>query len=78
MQASLWADQLRLRDLKTLEKSATAGLRKAKQRESYADHEYHLPGHNSLGHSSREWEMRQRLWRSVLERGIGLAVWRQP
>ena len=36
------------------------------------------PRHHSLRHSGGSWVLRLRLWRSVLGRGLGLAVGRQP
>ena len=71
-----WGDQLRQRDLKVAEKSAVAGLKRAKLRESCIDHLHHHPGHHSLRCLGRGWMLI--LWRSVLGRGLGLAVWRQP
>ena len=41
-------DQPRRRDHKIAEKSAAAGLRRAKQNESHTDHLYHRLGHHSL------------------------------
>jgi len=60
-----------------VEKSAAPGLRRAKQSEICTDHLHHCFGHHSLRHSGDSWALRPRLWRrSVLEREIGLAVWR--
>ena len=36
------------------------------------------PRHHSLRHSGGGWALRLRLQRSLLGRGLGLAVWRQP
>ena len=46
--------------------------------ESRLDHSYHLPGHHRLRHSGKGWVLRLRLQRSVLGRGLGLAVWKEP
>ena len=43
-------DQPRWRDHKIAEKSAAAGLRRAKQNESHTDHLHHRLGHHSLRH----------------------------
>ena len=66
------------RDLEVTEKGTAAGLRRAKQSESCRDPLHHCPGHHSLRHWDKGWAVRFRLWRSVLGRGLGLAVWRQP
>ena len=71
-------DKLRWRDLKITEKSAAAGLRRAKQSEIHTDHLYHHPRHHSLRCLGGGWALRPRLQRSVPGRGLGLAVWRQP
>ena len=73
-QATLSGDQLRWRDLRVTQKSAAAGLKRANQRESYRDHQYHLLGHHNLRCSEGSWAVRLRLWRS----GPGMAIWRQP
>ena len=52
--------------------------RTAKQSESCTDHLKHCPGHHSLRCLGKGWVLRPRLWRSVLGRRLGLAVWRQP
>ena len=70
-------DQPRQRDLKVTEKSAAAGLRRAKQSEShtYLNHWPWTPQPEML-----RWvlALRLRLWRSGLGRGLGLAVWGEP
>lgn len=53
-------------------------MRRAKHRESNIDHQYHLLGDHSLRCLEGGWALRLRLWRSVLGRGLGLTVWRQP
>ena len=62
-----------------MEKSAPAGLRREKQKDSHTDHWYHCPQipqpETSLGWG---WALRLRLWRSVPGRELGLAMWRQP
>lgn len=51
----------------------------AKQMESHTDHQYQCPGHYSLRSSGGGWTLRfLGLQRSVPEKGLGLAVWRQP
>lgn len=70
-------DQLRQRDLKVIEKSSAAGLSWAKQTESHTDHWYHCHRHHSPRCSGDSWALRLRIQRSVLGRGLGLAVWRQ-
>ena len=57
-----WRKQLRWRNLKVTKKSAAAGLRRAKQRESHRDHLHHCPGHHSLRCSGGGWVLRLRLW----------------
>ena len=64
--------------LKTSEKSEAACLRRAQQRESHTDDWYHHPLYLSLRYSGRSLAQRLGLQRSVLGRGLGLAVWRQP
>ena len=64
--------------LKVAEKSTAAGMRSAKQSESCTDHLNHWPGCHILRCSLRGWALRLRLQRSVLGRGLGLAVWREP
>ena len=59
-------------------KSRAAELRRGKQSESCTDHLHHHPGHHSLRCSGGDWALRLRLQRSVLGRGLGLALWRQP
>ena len=66
---------LRQRDLKVSKKSAIAGLRWAKQSESHTDYLHHHPRHHSLRHLGGA--LRLRVWRSILGRGLGLAVWTQ-
>ena len=39
---------------------------------------HHCPGHHSLKLLGGDWALRFRLRRSVLGRGLGLAVWEQP
>ena len=60
-------------DLKVIEKSTAAGLRTAEQSESSTDHLNHWPGHHSLRCSGWGWALRLRIWRSVLERELGLS-----
>ena len=62
------------RILKASEKSASKGLRRANQRENCTDHWYHHPGHHSLRYSGRVSVLKLRLWRSVMGRGLLLAV----
>ena len=50
----------------------------AKQSKSCTDHLHHHPRHHSLRYSGWGWALRLRFWRSVLGKGLGLAVWRQP
>lgn len=59
--------------LKVLEKNTAACLRRAKQRESHADDQYHCPVKQpeTLGKG-----LRLRLWRSVLGRELGFAEWK--
>ena len=64
--------------LKVAEKSTAAGMRSAKQSESCTDHLNHWPGCHILRCSLRGWALRLRLQRSVLGRGLGLALWGQP
>ena len=64
-------------DLKIAEQNAATGLRTAKQSKSHTDHLNHWPGHHSLRRSGGAWVLRLRLWRSVLRRGLGLAMWGQ-
>lgn len=59
------------------EKSAAASLGRTKQRGPHR-RLVPLPRHLSLGQSGRGWALRLGLWRSVLQRGLGSAVWRQP
>ena len=71
------------RNLNSQVEREAAGQRKAKQRENCTDHWYHCPGHHCLVHHSLRhlgggWVLRLRLWRSILGRGLELAVWRQP
>ena len=63
---------------KSLGKATAAGLRTAKQSESCTDHLHHWHRHHSLKPLGRGWVLRLRLRRSVLGRGLGLVVWRQP
>ena len=71
--------QPRQRDLKVVEKSAAAGLRREKQRDRHTQTICTTtPRHHSLRCLGGGWALRFRLWRSVLERGPGLTVWRQP
>ena len=55
-------------------------MRWAKQRESLIDHQYHVLEHHSLRCLEGGWVLRLGIWRgsSVPERGLGLAVCRQP
>ena len=46
--ANRQGDQLRQRDLKVTEKSAAAGLRRAKQSENHTDHLHQCPREHSL------------------------------
>ena len=71
-----WGDQPRCRDL--TEKITAAGLRRAKQSESSINHLYHHPRRHCLRCSGRGWVLGFRMQRSVLGRGLGLAVWRRP
>ena len=66
------------KDQKASEKCAAARLRRAKQRDSCTNHQHHRPGQHRLKCWGRGWELRLRIWKSVLWRGLGLAVWRQP
>ena len=75
---NLKGDYLRHRDPKVTQKSAEAGLRRAKQRERHTDYLHDCPGQQSLRCSGGGWELRVRLWRSVPGRGLGLAVCREP
>ena len=72
-----WGDWLRWRDIEASEKSATAGLRRTKQRESHRDC-YLLPGHHNLRYLEGDWVLRLRLQKSALGRGLRLALWRHP
>ena len=72
-------DQPRQRgNLKALEKSKAARLRRAKLRESCMDHRITAHRHHSLRHLGGSWALILRLRKSVLHRGLGLTVWRQP
>ena len=75
---SLRGDQPRWRNLKASEKSTTAGLRRAKQRESHRDYQYHSPWTPQSKKLRQGWMLRLRLRRSVPRRRLGLTVWRQP
>ena len=68
----------KLRALKASMKSLTAGLRRAKQREREPPKALAPPPKTPqpVPHS-RDWVLRHRLWRSVMERGLGLAAWSQ-
>ena len=70
-------DQSRRRNGKVTEKSTAAGLRRAKHSGSYTDYLHHHPRHHSLRGSGGGWVLILRLWRSVLRRRLGLAVWRR-
>ena len=62
-----------------MEKSIAAGLRRAKQRERAAQTIGNTTSeHHSLRCLGGDWAPRLRLWRSVLGKGLGLAVWRDP
>ena len=50
-------------NLSASEKSAGAGLRRAKQRESRTDHWHHCLGLHSLRHLGAGWALRLGLWR---------------
>ena len=66
-----WGDQVRWRDLtflKVTDKSAVAGLRRAKQGESCTDHLEHY----RLSYLGWGWALRLRLRKSVQGRGLGL------
>ena len=72
-------DQLRWRELKASEKSAAAGLRRIKQRERATQTiATTTPRHHSLRCLGGGWALILRLQRSILGRGLGLTVWRQP
>ena len=72
-----WGDQPRWTDLKVTEKSAAAGMRRAKQSKSNTDHctTAWTPQPEKLGQrlgtETQALEITSR-------RGLGLAVWRQP
>ena len=73
-----WGDHLRWRKIKVTVKSAATGLRRAKQSESCTDHLHHHPEWHSLRCLGGGWALRLRLQGSVLRRGQGVTVWRQP
>ena len=77
-EATQYGDQPRWKDHKVVEKSAAAGLRRAKQSESSTDHLHHCLRHHSLRFSGGGWALRFRLWRSLTRRGLELAVQKQP
>ena len=55
------------------------GLRMAKERERAAQTiGTTAPRHHRLRCSGGGWALRLRFWRSVLGKGLGLAVWREP
>ena len=64
--------------LNASENISAAVQMRTKERKSHTDHQYQRSRHHSLGHLSGCWALRLRQWRSVLRRGLGLAVWRQP
>ena len=73
-----WGDQPGQRgNLKASEKSAAAGLRRAKQRELHRPL-VPCPRCHSLRCLGRGWALRLSLPRSIPGRGLGLAMWRQP
>ena len=55
-------------------KGTAADQRRAKQKESFTDYQYHCPGPHCLRHSGRGLVLRLGLWRSVLERVWGRGV----
>ena len=70
-------DQPRWRgNLKALEKSTAAGMRKAKQR-AIQTIGTTAPGHQRLRSLGGGWALRLSLQKSVLGKGLGMAVWRQ-
>ena len=56
-------------NLEAPDKSTAARLRRAKQRDTLTDYQYHHMGHHSLRHSGRGWvlSLRPRIPRSVPE-----------
>lgn len=78
-----WGDQLAEKgSSRTLQKSAAAGLRRAKQREVHTEGQCHHLAHPSLRYSStgagRSRILRLGLWRPDLGRTLVLAACKQP